>query len=119
MKDENEDVITPDIEVTHDQLLNHMSARMAEEKARQSDGGESAAKTSKFLDETGLNSQALRTMTTVLKKLPKKKGQQKAMDIIRSLEVMLPMIKNHVEGQGTQEMDLGDDTVVPISDAAE
>lgn len=97
---------------TQDELITHLSARAAEEHARKADGSESAAKTADFIEETGVNSQALSWGGSILKKLPKKDGQSKAMDIIRSLEVMLPMLKSHIGDNGTLDMDLdgsGDD----------
>jgi hypothetical protein len=92
--------------VEHDQLMSELEARIAEEYSRASDSSESAAKVAKFLEETGLNGQAVKWVKSILKKLPKKDGQVKAMDIIRSLELILPMAKNHVGGQGTAEMQL-------------
>lgn len=108
--------------VDHDDLIDFLEARMREEHERSSDASESAAKTAEFIEETGLNTQATSWMKSILKKLPKKDGQSKAMDIIRSLEIGLPMIKAHVAGQGSGEMDLGDpvappaDPVEPMSD---
>jgi len=93
-------------EVTLDQLIAEITARVKEARARASDSSESSAKTTKFLDETGLNSQAYRWAMTVLKKMDMKDGQNKAMDIIRSLEVLTPLLREHVNGAGTGEMDL-------------
>lgn len=93
--------------VEHDALIDHIEARAREQHARSSDASESAAKTAEFVESTALNSQALSWLSSIVKKLPKKDGQAKAMDIIRSLEVGLPMVKSHVGGQGTSEMDLG------------
>ncbi len=101
-----------DIEVNHDDLISEIAARIHEEGERNSDASDSAAATHKFLEETGLNSQAFSWGKSITKKLSKKQGQAKAMDIIRSLKVMLPMLENHVMGQGTKEMDL--DGPVPI-----
>tara|TARA_R110000868_G_scaffold237132_9_gene491633 strand:- start:37695 stop:38204 length:510 start_codon:yes stop_codon:yes gene_type:complete len=97
-----------DIEVTHDALLGQIEARTKEEHARQSDAGESSAKITKFLEDTGLNGQAFSWLKTIMKKLPKKNGEQKAMDIIRSLNVGLPMLEDHIVGQGTQPLGLGE-----------
>lgn len=96
--------LTPDVE--HDDLLGIIDKRMKEEYARASDAGESAADTREFLDETGLNSQAFSWLKSIVKKIPKKDGTNKAMDIIRSLKLCLPMVENHVLGQSTAEMDL-------------
>lgn len=89
--------------VDHDDLIGAIEARMREEYARSSDASESAAKTTQFLEKTGLNGQAFSWLKSILKKLPKKDGQAKAMDIIRSLEVGLPMVKSHVGGQTTRD----------------
>lgn len=95
-------------QVEHDALISEILARAAEQHARSSDASESAAKVSKFLEDTALNSQAYNWVSSILKKMPKKDGQAKAMDIIRSLKAVLPMIEAHVAGQGTGEMDLGE-----------
>jgi hypothetical protein len=91
-------------QIEHDKLIGHIGARIKEEHARSSDGSESAAKVSAFLEETGLNSQAYSWMKSIIKKLPKKDGMVKAMDVIRSIEAALPMVKAHVSGQSTAEM---------------
>ena len=97
------------LNVEHDKLIDEIDKRMAEEYARGSDASESAAKTKEYLEMTGLNSQAFSWLKTILKKLPKKDGAAKAMDIIRSLEVGLGMVKNHVLGQSTAEMDFSNE----------
>ncbi|WP_010137566.1 hypothetical protein [Oceanicola sp. S124] len=103
-----EDPTNSEPEFGHDQLLGQIQARSDEEYERQSDAGESAAKLTEFLDETGMNGQAFGWLKSIVKKLPKKNGQAKAMDIIRSLKKGLPMVEAHVQGQGSGEMDLGD-----------
>lgn len=103
--------------VEHDELISFFEARIAEEYSRSSDASESASKTSDFLDKTGLNSQAASWGKTILKKLPKKDGQAKAMDIIRSMKAMLPMLENHVGGQGTAEMFPEDEPSKPKAEA--
>jgi len=97
----------------HDKLIGHIGARISEEHSRSSDGSESAAKVSAFIEETGMNSQAYSWMKTIIKKLPKKDGQSKAMDVIRSIEAALPMIKAHVAGQSTAEM-FPDEAPAPV-----
>lgn len=92
-------------EVDHDTLLGEIEARNREDADRASSAGESRQKIGEFLDETGLNSQAYSWMRSIVKKLGKNDGQNKAMDIIRSIEVALPMVKSHVQGQTTEEMD--------------
>lgn len=93
--------------VEHDALIGQIEARAREQFARSSDASESAAKVKEFVDETGLNTRAYTWLSAIIKTLPKKDGQAKAMDVIRSLEVGLPMIKAHVAGQGTVEMEFG------------
>lgn len=95
------------IAVEHDALLGLIGELTAKEYERASDAAESGAKLKEFIEETNLNSQAVNWCKSIVKKLPKKDGDIKAMDIIRSLEVCLPMVKSHVEGQSTNEMDLG------------
>jgi hypothetical protein len=99
--------------VEHDALIDQIEQRSKEEYARGSDAAESGAKVKEFLDETGLNSQAFSWGKSIMKKLPKKDGQAKAMDVIRSLEVILPMLKNHIGGQGTAEMSLPEPEAKP------
>jgi len=93
-------------EVEHDDLIGFYEQRLAEEHARSSDSSESSAKTTDFLEKTGLNGQAVKVGKGILKTVPKKDGQAKAMDQIRSLKKIIPMIEDHVAGQGTGEMDL-------------
>lgn len=106
-----------EISVDHDALVSHIKARMAEEYARASDAAESGELVEQFLEETGLNGQAYKWGKTIMKKRPKKDGDLKAMDIIRSLEVILPILKAEIL-DGQSEMPLGDN-VTPMSTAAE
>lgn len=92
----------PDIE--HDALISEIEARSADEYARASDASESGAKLKEYLEETGMNSQAFSWCKIILKLLPKKDGQAKAMDRINSLKKALPMIEAHVAGQSTPDM---------------
>jgi hypothetical protein len=94
----------PDLD--HDKLIGQIEARNREDSERASSAGESRQKIGEFLDETSLNSKAFSWLRQILKVGEKADGQNKAMDIIRSLETALPMVKNHVGGQGTGEMDL-------------
>jgi hypothetical protein len=106
-------------EVEHDDLIDQIQARSAEEYARGSDAAESGAKVKEFLEKTGLNSQAFSWGKSILKKLPKKDGQAKAMDVIRSLKAIIPMLEAHVGGQGTGEMDLSPPAKPKVSAPAE
>lgn len=102
-------------DLNHDELLGTIQRQSADEYERASDASESGARLKEFLEETGMNSQAFGWLKAIYKKLPKKDGEAKAMDIIRSLEKGLPMVKSHVLGQATAEMDFD----APEGDAAE
>ena len=93
-------------EITHEQLIAFILDRNREDKDRASDAGSSRQKIGAFIEETGVNGQALSWMRSTVKKLDKKDGQLKALDIIGSLEALLPMIKEHVVNAGTKPMDL-------------
>jgi len=86
--------------VDHDTLIDQIEARNSEDRVRSSSAGESRQKIGEFLADTNMNSQAFSWMRTILKK----PDQAKAMDIIRSLEAALPMVKAHVSGQSTPDM---------------
>ena len=88
----------PDIE--HDALVGQIEARNREDASRSSSAGESRQRIGEFLEQTNMNSQAFSWCRTILKK----PDEAKQMDIIRSLETALPMIKAHVTGQGTPDM---------------
>lgn len=94
----------PDLE--HDKLIDQIEARNREDSERASSAGESRQKIGQFLDDTAMNSKAFSWCRQILKVGEKADGQNKAMDIIRSLETALPMLKDHVAGQGSMEMDL-------------
>lgn len=101
------------LNLSHDDLIDQINARAAEEYARASEAGESGALVADFLEKTNMNSQAFSWCKSIVKKMPKKDGQAKALDIIRSLQIALPMIKAHVEGQTTAEMFPDDDDYDP------
>lgn len=105
--------------VDHDTLIDFASARNVEDRERASSAGESRALIGTFLEETSLNSKALSWARSIMKKADMDRA--KAMDIIRSLEVVLPMVKAHVSGQSTPDMfpdepDLSDGAVVPVAE---
>lgn len=81
----------------HDQMIGEMEARNREDGERASSAGESRAAIKAFLDDTNMNPKAFSWCRVILKQ--NDKDQAKAMDMIRSLEVALPMIKQHVSGQ--------------------
>ena len=92
----------------HDALIGQITDREREAYARRSDAAESGAMVKEFLEETDLNSKAYSVLAAIVKLVEKKDGVAKAMDVIRSLETGLPLIKNHIGGQGSAEMDLGE-----------
>ena len=92
-----EETTEPDI--THDKVIDFQMGRIAEERRIASASGENRKVIQSFLEETGLNSQAVSWSKTILKKLDKDAGEAKAMDIIRSLKKLLPMVEDHVKGQ--------------------
>lgn len=83
----------PDID--HDKLIDFITARNNEDSERASDAGESRQKIGEFLEETNMNAKALSVCRTILKQ----KSTDKGMDIIRSLEATLPMLRAHLGGQ--------------------
>lgn len=87
----------PDVE--HDELIEFVSIRNREDKERASSSAESRQKIGVFIDETGLNGKALSWLRQIVKTRDKPSGQAKAMDIIRSLEYGLPMVKAEIAGQ--------------------
>ena len=86
----------PDIE--HDQLIGFIEARNREDGERASSAGESRQMIGDFLEQTNMNAKALSTCRTIMKQ----KTTDKAMDIVRSLETALPMLKAHLGGQQSE-----------------
>jgi hypothetical protein len=85
----------PDLD--HDKTIGEMEARNREDGKRASSAGESRAAIKAFLDDSNMNPKAFSWLRMILKQ--NDKDQAKAMDIIRSLEVGLVMVKAHVSGQ--------------------
>ena len=83
--------------VEHDDLISNIEARNREDTTRASSAGESRASIKAFLDETNMNPKAFSWCRVILKVADK--DQAKAMDMIRSMEVGLAMVKAHVSGQ--------------------
>ena len=83
--------------VEHDDLISNIEARNREDTTRASSAGESRAAIKEFLGETNMNPKAFSWCRVILKQ--NDKDQAKAMDMIRSLEVGLAMVKAHVAGQ--------------------
>lgn len=84
-------------QVDHDELIDFALARNAEDRARASSAGESREKIGEFIEETGFNGKALSMLRAIMKKADQ--DENKAMDIIRSLEKGLAMVKAHIAGQ--------------------
>jgi hypothetical protein len=107
-------------ELDHDKTIGEMEARNREDGERASSAGESRAAIKAFLDQSNMNPKAFSWLRMILKQ--NDKDQAKAMDIIRSLEVALPMVKAHVSGQQgdlfTEPMgsEADDEPLDPVSD---
>jgi hypothetical protein len=95
--------------VEHDDLISNIEARNREDGERASYAGESRAAIKEFLDETNMNAKAFSWCRVILKQ----KDRAKAMDMIRSLEVGLAMVKAHVSGQQGDLFPEADDPIEP------
>jgi hypothetical protein len=84
-------------QIEHDDLISNIEARNREDATRASSAGESRAAIKEFLEDTNMNPKAFSWLRVILK--ANDKDQAKAMDMIRSLEVGLKMVKAHVSGQ--------------------
>lgn len=98
----------PDVE--HDHLIGKIDRWNSEDRARASTAAETRGEIGQFTEQTGMNPKALSFLRTIKKTAAKDGGQAKAMDIIRSIEKCLPMIKADISGQQS-EMDLGGEDV--------
>lgn len=98
----------PDVE--HDHLIGKIEKWNFEDRCRASTAAETRGEIGQFTEQTGMNPKALSFLRTIKKTAAKDGGQAKAMDIIRSIEKCLPMIKADISGQQS-EMDLGDEDV--------
>lgn len=96
-------------DINHDGLIDFIEECNREDSERASSAGETRQAIGEFIESTGMNSKALAWCRQILKA----KNQSKQMDIIMSLEKALPMIKDHVSGQGTAEMELEDQAPPP------
>ena len=86
----------PDIE--HDQLIGKIEKWNGEDRARASTAAETRGEIGTFVEKTGINPKALSLLRLIAKTAKKDGGQAKAMDIIRSIEKGLPMLKLHIGG---------------------
>lgn len=103
-------------DISHDQLIGKAEEFNREDSQRASSAGETRQKIGQLLDTTALNSKAFSWARQILKVNEKSNGQAKAMDIIMSLETVLPMLRDHVSGQGTRSMDLPNPNEEPEQD---
>lgn len=92
----------PDID--HDQLIGRAARHNMEDAERASSAAETRQDIGAFLESTGLNNKAYSVLRQIMK--AGDKSQDKAMDMIRSLEKGLPMVKSHIGGQTTIDMEL-------------
>jgi hypothetical protein len=92
-------------EIDHDKLIGKIDKWNDEDRARASTAAETRSEIGAFTEHTGMNPKALSMLRTIKKAAMKDGGQAKAMDIIRSLEAGLPMVKSDIGGQQS-EMDL-------------
>lgn len=100
----------PDID--HDKLIDKATRFNDEDAERASSAGESRQAIGEFLEETNLNGKAFSWLRVILKQ----KKVDKAMDIIRSLEAGLPMVKAHLGGQSTPDMFPDNDDEEPVEE---
>lgn len=90
------------LDIDHDDLIAQIIDRNAEDRERGSSAGESRQKIGEYLEKSGMNGKAF----SVCRQILKLKKYSQRMDLIRSLEEALPMVKAHVVGQ-----DFGPDLV--------
>ena len=92
----------PDID--HDKLIGKIDKWNGEDRARASTAAETRGEIGAFTEDTGFNPKALSILRLIKKVAAREGGQAKAMDIIRSIEKGLPMVKADIGGQQS-EMD--------------
>lgn len=93
-------------EIEHDHLIGKIDKWNGEDRARASTAAETRGEIGQFTESTGINPKALSFLRSIKKVAAREGGQAKAMDIIRSIESGLPMVKADISGQQS-EMDLG------------
>lgn len=92
----------PDID--HDTLIGTAARHNMEDGDRASSAAETRQDIGEFIERTGMNNKAYSIIRQIMK--IGDKSQDKAMDVIRSLQKGLPMVESHIGGQTTQEMPL-------------
>lgn len=101
--------------VDYDEFINAHEAWAAGESDAASDAGKRRQEMGEFQKRTNLQSKAMNQVRAGLK--IKKEGERK--DWFRSLKVLMSEIEPLVMGQGTSEMPLEDEAVVPMKSAEE
>lgn len=86
-------------QIDHDHLIGRIGKWNSEDRGRTSTAAETRGEIGQFTEQTGINAKALSWLRSIMKVAVRDGGQAKAMDIIRSLEKALPMIKAEVAGQ--------------------
>jgi hypothetical protein len=99
--------------IEHDALIGKIDKWNGEDRSRASSAAETRSEIGDFTEHSGMNPKALSMVRTIKKAALKDGGQAKAMDIIRSLEMALPMVKADISGQQS-EMSMDDDEDVPL-----
>lgn len=87
-------------EIEHDQLIGKIDKWNSEDGERASSAAETRSEIGQFTENTGMNPKAL-SMLRQIKKTGAK-NRDKAMDIIRSIEAGLPMVKADLGGQQSE-----------------
>jgi len=85
--------------VEHDALLDRIEIQVAKQFERSSDASGSGEELKEFIEATGLNTTAYKFAENLFKTSKKKDGQTKAMDVIRSIKLLVPMMESHIGGQ--------------------
>jgi len=92
-----------ELDIDHDTLIGRAVQHNREDAERVSSAAETRADIGQFIDETGFNKKAYSILRQIMK--TGDKSRDKAMDVIRSLELGLPMVKAHIAGQSEMDFD--------------
>lgn len=98
--------------VGHDELIDQIEALNRSDEARQMIASEDREAVQEFLEATNLNPRAFSWCRSILKM----KDHGKAMDLMRSLDLALPMVRAHLTGQ---QPELFSDDCVPLDPVPE
>lgn len=97
-----------ELNLNHDELIERVERFNGQDARRASDAGETRAAIGLFLEQSGLHPKAFSFARMVLKQ----KKETQRLDIIASMELILPMLANHVRGQ-TPQLPLDDHAEAP------